>query len=209
MTRRIDGWAETAAGVIALCFLGGCAARCRGEAAPSPTGASSAVAPGAHPSASASANVPPATVPAGSASATAARRAPVITEPHVWFVDQPSHGSYESTCYTLRPDGSLGRASVLSRETGTVTRGHDGPRCTFGDRWDGDDTAELRVELACSDGVRRSLTLDFSSRPGNPTVRDVDGEPGWSHTDFTWHFRRCSRDAKATPGDRCCEGASP
>lgn len=127
---------------------------------------------------------------------------PAPAETVVWLLDQPKHGGYESTCYAFAPNGTVTRSAVVSRETGTVALGADGPKCSFGDRWDPSLVGGFRIELRCSDGKARTLTLDLTN-PSHPEVRDVDSEPGWSHRDFDWRLRTCGSGG-AAPSPKCC-----
>jgi len=121
----------------------------------------------------------------------------------VWFLDQPTHGAYESSCYSFAPDGTLTRSSVVDRETGTVQHGASGPKCTFGDRWQPHGPHSTRIGLKCSDGKDRTLTLE-TAKSWKPSIVDVDGEPGWEHRDFDWRLHTCDRAPGDPPLEECC-----
>ncbi len=132
-----------------------------------------------------------------------------VTNPRtiVWFLDQPTHGGYESTCYSFEPDGSLARSAVISHETGSVAYGTAGPRCTFGDKWMPDGPLGMKITVRCSDGKARTLALDLA-QPSQPKVANVDGESGWAHVDFPWRLRACDRAPNQPPHPTCCPNAT-
>jgi len=122
-----------------------------------------------------------------------------------WAVEQPNHALYEVTYYDLGADGSLVAASSepagctdhLSAHcvTGSVARClprgdvehcDATPSCVFADAWWSRGPETLVVTGACSDGTPRDIVLE----PATGRVISVGGEPGWSHDNWIWAFRK-------------------
>lgn len=136
-----------------------------------------------------------------------------------WVVEQPTHALYEATYYELRADGTLVTGAStpadcgghLARHcvTGSVarcvpeapaTRCEAELTCVFGDSWSSLDAAHLVIAGACSDGRARDIVIAMNPDPSSNAewggaggeLVSVDGEPGWSHDNWAWAFRKCA-----------------
>ncbi len=117
-----------------------------------------------------------------------------------WFVDQPTHATYEVTIYDLVADGRV--VEVCSggepsrTPTGHVTREVDGLRCVFTGPWASIDARQLAIDCFGDDSVARTVVLGFTwsgDAPEEVRVVKVDGEEtGWSHAPFEWRWLPCA-----------------
>jgi hypothetical protein len=143
----------------------------------------------------------------------------------LWAVEQPAHALYEVTYYDFGADGSL--RAVLSDPadctghleehcvTGSVANcvAADGSRsceatvtCVFGDTWFSRSPSTLVILGSCSDAVAREIVLELAADPAQDSewggaggvLVTVGGEPGWSHDNWDWAFRKCRAGTDST-----------
>lgn len=136
----------------------------------------------------------------------------------LWALEQPEHALYEVTYYALAADGAVtigpsepaDCSGHLARHcvTGSVARctpeapGETcagAPTCVIGDRWHSAGDHVVVFAGVCSDGVARDLAIELAADASHDTawggaggtLLTVGGEPGWSHDNWTWAFRKC------------------
>lgn len=136
----------------------------------------------------------------------------------LWALEQPNHALYEVTYYRLDGDGAVtigpsepaDCSGHLARHcvTGSVaaclpppeTEHCTGaPTCVIGGRWRSASDRIVVFAGVCDDGVARELAIELAADPSHDTgwggaggtLLTVGGQPGWSHDNWTWAFRKC------------------